>query len=318
MKTPLVSIIIPTLNRAHLIGETLESVLAQTYQHWECIVVDDGSTDGTDKVLAHYMAKDPRFQYHHRPKDRLAGGNAARNYGLEVSKGEYIQWFDSDDLMLPTKLECQLGYFLDHGGEVHICQGQFFETHNHKKVVMGNLWPEKFPSSHTNILDALILESLRWPICAAIWSRKAAHFNLWNEKLLAAQEWTFHILQAFSLSNSDFAYHKEVLVHIRKTELSITQSSQKTNQYEGYLQARTIVMEHLLASGYSIDSKYFKSIYMFSLRYVKYLASENSFKSIGALTRLFATSSNKKHLKFKFGIIVFKYFEKDYFLKTLL
>lgn len=99
--SPLVSIIIPTYNRAHLIGETLDSVLAQTYQNWECIVVDDGSTDGTDEVMAAYMAKDTRFQYHHRPKDRLPGGNAARNYGFEVSKGEYIQWFDSDDLMLP-------------------------------------------------------------------------------------------------------------------------------------------------------------------------------------------------------------------------
>lgn len=96
---PLVSIIIPTFNRAHLIGETLDSVLAQTYDNWECIVVDDGSTDNTDEVMAEYMARDSRFQYHHRPEDRLPGGNAARNYGFEVSKGEYIQWFDSDDLM---------------------------------------------------------------------------------------------------------------------------------------------------------------------------------------------------------------------------
>src|SRR5690554_6998972 len=99
-QNPLVSIIIPTYNRAHLIGETLDSVLAQTYQNWECIVVDDGSTDNTDEVMAEYMAKDSRFQYHHRPEDRLPGGNAARNYGFEVSKGEYIQWFDSDDIML--------------------------------------------------------------------------------------------------------------------------------------------------------------------------------------------------------------------------
>ena len=67
---PLVSIIILTYNRAHLIGETLDSVLAQTYTHWECIVVDDGSTDATDEVLATYVEKDSRFQYHHRPKDR--------------------------------------------------------------------------------------------------------------------------------------------------------------------------------------------------------------------------------------------------------
>ncbi|MFV0196389.1 glycosyltransferase [Empedobacter falsenii] len=97
---PLVSIIIPTYNRAELIGETLDSVLAQTYQNWECIVVDDGSSDNTDEVLKNYINKDSRIKYHHRPKQYKPGGNGARNYGFDLSKGEYINWFDSDDVML--------------------------------------------------------------------------------------------------------------------------------------------------------------------------------------------------------------------------
>src|SRR5690606_6866496 len=124
--TPLVSIIIPTYNRAHLIGETLDSVLAQTYQNWECIVVDDGSTDATDKMMAEYMAKDARFQYHHRPKDRLSGGNAARNYGFEVSKGEYIQWFDSDDLMLPEKLAIKVNSIEKNDVDFVISKTKYF------------------------------------------------------------------------------------------------------------------------------------------------------------------------------------------------
>ncbi len=96
---PLISIIIPTFNRAHLIGETLDSVLAQTYQNWECIVVDDGSTDDTEEVMQIYCQKDNRIKYFHRPMEHLPGGNGARNYGFKMSKGEYIQWFDSDDLM---------------------------------------------------------------------------------------------------------------------------------------------------------------------------------------------------------------------------
>ena len=99
MNNPLISIIIPTYNRAHLISETLDSVLAQTYTNWECIIVDDGSTDNTFEVINSYVNKDARFQYHHRPADRLAGGNAARNYGFEVSKGQYVNWLDSDDIM---------------------------------------------------------------------------------------------------------------------------------------------------------------------------------------------------------------------------
>ena len=65
--TPLISIIIPTYNRAHLIGETLDSILVQTYPNWECIVVDDGSTDTTADVMREYIKKDNRFQYHQRP-----------------------------------------------------------------------------------------------------------------------------------------------------------------------------------------------------------------------------------------------------------
>lgn len=99
MQNPLVSIIIPTYNRYHLIGETLDSVLAQTYTNWECIVVDDGSTDETDSLLGEYCVKDGRFQYHHRPSNRVKGANACRNYGFEISKGEFVNWFDSDDLM---------------------------------------------------------------------------------------------------------------------------------------------------------------------------------------------------------------------------
>jgi len=108
MRTPLVSIIIPTYNRAHLIRETLDSVLAQTYSNWECIIIDDGSTDETNSLLTKYCAKDSRFQYQHRPNNRPKGANACRNYGFELSKGEYINWFDSDDLMMINKLELQV------------------------------------------------------------------------------------------------------------------------------------------------------------------------------------------------------------------
>jgi glycosyltransferase involved in cell wall biosynthesis len=118
----LVSIIIPTYNRAHLIGETLDSVLAQTYQNWECIVVDDGSSDNTDIIIKRYIDKDSRFQYCQRPKNLPKGGNAARNYGFELSKGDYIQWFDDDDVMLPGYLLKRIQLF-DEAIDVVICTG---------------------------------------------------------------------------------------------------------------------------------------------------------------------------------------------------
>lgn len=99
MKDFLVSIIIPTYNRVNLLGETLNSVLKQTYTNWECIVVDDGSSDATYKLMKSYCKRDARFQYHQRPADRPKGANTCRNYGFELSKGEYVKWLDSDDLL---------------------------------------------------------------------------------------------------------------------------------------------------------------------------------------------------------------------------
>ncbi|WP_415375380.1 glycosyltransferase family 2 protein [Patiriisocius sp. Uisw_017] len=112
MYNPLVSIIIPTYNRAHLIVETLNAILAQTYTHWECIIVDDGSTDASEILIKQYCDSDSRISLYHRPKERPKGANACRNYGLEMSKGTLINWFDSDDYMLPTFLEQKVSVLL--------------------------------------------------------------------------------------------------------------------------------------------------------------------------------------------------------------
>jgi glycosyltransferase involved in cell wall biosynthesis len=109
---PLTSIIIPTFNRAHLICDTLNSIKEQTNTNWECIVIDDGSTDNTEELLHSYIKKDNRFQYHKRPETHLQGGNGARNYGFNLSKGDYIQWFDSDDVMMPDFVEAKLQPFI--------------------------------------------------------------------------------------------------------------------------------------------------------------------------------------------------------------
>lgn len=108
MLANLVSIIIPTYNRAHFLGETLDSVLTQTYTNWECIVVDDGSTDATNELMKSFCEKDSRFKYHHRPISRPKGANACRNYGFELSKGNYIKWLDSDDLLSSELLLSQV------------------------------------------------------------------------------------------------------------------------------------------------------------------------------------------------------------------
>lgn len=108
MDKSLISVIIPAFNRASIIGETLDSVLDQSYSNWECIIVDDGSTDNTREVVENYSAGDKRFRYFPRPPERKKGASPCRNYGLEMAKGDYIQFLDSDDLLEKNKFEEQL------------------------------------------------------------------------------------------------------------------------------------------------------------------------------------------------------------------
>jgi len=107
----LVSIIMPSFNTGKFIAESIRSVLAQSYAHWELIIVDDCSTDNTDAVVAEFA--DPRIRY--LKNDRNSGAAVSRNYALREAKGRWIAFLDSDDLWTPDKLEKQLRFMREGG-----------------------------------------------------------------------------------------------------------------------------------------------------------------------------------------------------------
>ena len=103
---PRVSVVIPTYNRAAVIGRTVGSVLRQRFENFEAIIVDDASTDETERIVRSF--DDPRIKYLSHETNR--GGSAARNTGIKAAEGEYIAFLDSDDEWHPAKLERQLNY----------------------------------------------------------------------------------------------------------------------------------------------------------------------------------------------------------------
>lgn len=121
---PLVSVIIPTHNRAHLLPAALESCLAQTHRAIEIIVVDDGSTDDTPAVMKRHAAPEIRYL---RTENR--GAQAARNTGIAASRGAYIKFLDSDDALMPDALEIQLARHAALGADPRvIVTGDFLRT----------------------------------------------------------------------------------------------------------------------------------------------------------------------------------------------
>ena len=107
MGTPTVSVILPTYNRADTLGSAIESVLRQTFDSFELLIVDDGSTDGTGSVLQRIT--DPRVQVIRNPVNR--GVSAARNAGIAEARAPFLAFQDSDDAWRPQKLERQLNRF---------------------------------------------------------------------------------------------------------------------------------------------------------------------------------------------------------------
>lgn len=109
MTNDLVSVIVPTYNRAYCICKALDSVLAQTHTNWEVLIVDDGSTDETGQLIAKTYGHDPRIRYLYQPN---AGVSHARNTGITQSRGDFAAFLDSDDVWKPWKLAVQLACIL--------------------------------------------------------------------------------------------------------------------------------------------------------------------------------------------------------------
>lgn len=146
---PTVTVVIPVFNRAFCVLEAVESVLVQTYPHVECVVVDDGSTDGTLGALQREFGSNSRVVMLHREH---AGAAPARNHGLAVASGTYVTFLDSDDLMTDDRIERQLERL--SGGSVDAVIGrQLLSAANAPPPDWAQRNPDAF--YHTSILTSL-------------------------------------------------------------------------------------------------------------------------------------------------------------------
>ena len=119
---PLISVIVPCYNQAQYLDECLQSVLDQTYQNWECIIVNDGSPDHTEEIAKKWVEKDARFRYLFKEN---GGISSARNAGIEIAKGEWILPLDADDKIGNQYLELAEKKF-ENDYKVIYCATRFF------------------------------------------------------------------------------------------------------------------------------------------------------------------------------------------------
>ena len=288
LEKPLISIIIPTYNRAHIIPETLDSILAQTYTNWECIVVDDGSTDNTKAVIENYIKRDNRFHYYKRPDEKQKGPCSCRNYGFEKSSGQFINFFDSDDLLKPQAFEVAYDTFNDDIDAVVM------------KSVLTNLETGDFISANNfmseNLLTDYFIGKVTYLVSGPVWKREFLNSQpyLFDENLRNVDDWDFNLRMLYETPNLKILEEEFILYRMHTSSLS--KEIRKLNKLEiiSDFQARD---KHLkLIKGRSDIDFYIVHNYLIwrYKRYFKWAMKRNV-----KLTTFIGCKLVKEQLKFK-------------------
>lgn len=220
----LISIIIPTYNRASVIKDTLNSIISQTYIYWYCLIVDDGSNDDSIKIIENYAIKDKRFKLLERPKSKPKGANACRNFGLEQAKGDFVVFFDSDDYMYPEYLELQLKNIQEIKANYSICKCEWVTKNG--KIIDG--FHGGILESNNRINDYISFKAF-WHINSVIYKSLFLKENelIFDESLQQSQEYDFHV--KVMQIDSNYAILPNTLVRVIASEDSISFS--KTNAF---------------------------------------------------------------------------------------
>lgn len=227
-----VSIIIPNYNRADLIGETLNSIISQTYRNWECIIVDDGSTDNSIEVIKTFEEKDQRFKLYVRPKDYPKGANACRNIGLKKSIGDFIIFFDSDDLMLTNHIDNKLRTILKNNYDFIVSKSEYFNN------------PENDNPLNYRELDTLqitadhfIMKKINWITFDVIIKSPIAKLLSFTEKNQSAEEYNYFVKLVLLTENAIFLDKVLTLRRYHKDSYQVNLNSNKKiaqNQFHYY------------------------------------------------------------------------------------
>ncbi len=184
IKSDLVSIIMPTYNRQHVICEAIESVLAQTYDNFELIIIDDGSTDNTKKTISDYQKNDRRIKY---LTISHSGAPAARNAGIDIAKGKYIAYLDTDNVWYSNYLEVILGNFSSALVLVYSAQNLVLTKtlKDHKKIIGRSIRREEYNPS--KIINGNYID-----LNSGIHTKSIINkVGIWDSSLKKMSDWDF-------------------------------------------------------------------------------------------------------------------------------
>ncbi len=257
MDKTLVSIIVPLYNRASLISETIDSLIKQSYDNIEIIIVDDGSTDNSFDIAFSYIENNRKIKVVRRPSNLPKGANTCRNLGLSMARGQFIKWIDSDDLLSPIAIEVQLNNLISSNADVSICRSmKFVQKDKHGEKIFLSEWGkiDTYPS-----IDNFSNYQFIWHTCSGLWDVRFLKKGLfWDEDLKNSQEWLFHlqsIIIGVKVSVLD-----DFLSYVRIHEDNMSNKSNKKGIYYYHeCLARYKAVKSLLSNNHN-DIKVYKKL----------------------------------------------------------
>lgn len=283
---PLISIIIPTYNRAHIIEKSVRSVCAQTYQNIEILIIDDGSTDPTQEIIS--SIADSRIKYFYTSSNK--GPSAARNYGIKEAKGELIAFHDSDDICYPDKLKILWKHYIDDGKTA----GLIFHPYH---LYTPGKKPRKVPviqdlealqkQNHNNIFSLLLNAPLIGTPTMMIPKKILEKVGGFNEQLQSLEDYELSLRIA---SLYPVLFVNEILLDVEKSSDGVN------NNIEGRIQSIFYILEEF-------DS-FYKKENLIRLRAIQHSFYESQFldanlplipqkKSFSLLLQKYLTNTNR-------------------------
>ncbi|AWW32247.1 glycosyltransferase family 2 protein [Echinicola strongylocentroti] len=255
--TKKVSIIIPTYNYGHYIGETIENLKNQSYSVWEAIIVDDGSTDNTEKIVKKSTVGDHRFIY---IKIKNKGNAGARNIGLDNASGHFIQFLDADDLLSKDKLHSQLSFQNSLSkSSISYTESYYFNHNDQSKFfpdffMKGEKWMPNYNNFAYELLDKVLVSNfavISSPLIPRCFIEK--HCIRFNERLNSKVDWLFWIRCLLSGASLHCYIDPKAYALVRRHHQSITIN--KTTLKYGEVTFRSVLNKTLLDSNISGNLK---------------------------------------------------------------
>ncbi|SFN33180.1 glycosyltransferase family 2 protein [Salegentibacter flavus] len=299
-----ISIIIATYNRAHLITESLATIQNQTYRNWECLIIDDGSSDGTAVVVDEFINEDSRFSYHKRKEKYKKGLPGCRNQGLDLAQGAHVIFFDDDDIVHPENLQ----YCIDLKKEKHCSFIRYDKKpfKDSKEIKFKSIKDSHVTQFGIGDLNDMVTGKIPFASCCVMWDRRCFAKERFNEDLMYAEEWECYsriLSQGFKGITTD-----AVLYFNRKHANSNTGHFQNKDpeKIKSKIKASELIIENLASK--NLFSSALKNYFIrlgFQLNSKRIIEKALRYSEAGLLERM----------KYKFGYFAYPVLRPLFILK---